>query len=602
MKRLRPIALWLGVLLVVAFALLYFESDLLWKIQQHNVFYCSALFFRQMMIVPGGMLSWMGSFFTQFFYYPWLGVVFLCCWWILMMWLTKQAFKIPEKWNILTVIPVAIVIIANMDLGYWVYLIKQTGYFYIPTLGITAGTALLWGFRKLSEKLWVRIVYIAIVAIVCYPMMGIYALATILLMGVWTWRLSANRTQNAILSVVALLSVVAVPLIYYRFIYHETNLLYIYTTALPSFSVSEEYPNYYIPFYALASYFLLLSVIYRHEWKERKPVTQWILQGFILAATIWCVYHFWYKDKNFHHELRMQRCVEQTDWEGVIKEGTKQDCEPTRAIVMMHNLALSRIGRQCSEMYLFRKGSSKPNTPLPIYMFNTTGRMILYQYGLTNECHRICMEEGVEMGWSVELLQYLARCAIINKEKQVARKFLDLLRQTQFYGKWADHMEQLLNDKQQLANDSETGPITHMLHYSDRIDVVNGYVEKFLMTTLAQHDADDLYFQEQAVLGAMWTREPKYFWPRMKHYIELSNGNVPRIFQEAVWLYGNIEGIEGIDKWSLEHGVKESFQAFMQMMEQLKQSPNQMLKNNMMARFGNTYYFEYFFLQNITYY
>ena len=122
------------------------------------------------------------------------------------------------------------------------------------------------------------------------------------------------------------------------------------------------------------------------------------------------------------------------------------------------------------------------------------------------------------------------------------------------------------------------------------------------MTTLAQHDADDLYFQEQAVLGAMWTREPKYFWPRMKHYIELSNGNVPRIFQEAVWLYGNIEGIEGIDKWSLEHGVKESFQAFMQMMEQLKQSPNQMLKNNMMARFGNTYYFEYFFLQNITYY
>ena len=212
------------------------------------------------------------------------------------------------------------------------------------------------------------------------------------------------------------------------------------------------------------------------------------------------------------------------------------------------------------------------------------------------------MEEGVELGWNVELLQYLARCAIINKETQAARKFLDLLRQTQFYGKWADHMEELLDSSQLLENDSETGPITHMLHYSDQLDSVDGYVEKFIMTTLAQHDADDLYFQEQAVLGALWTREPGYFWPRMKHYMELSNGNVPRIFQEAVWLFGNLEGIEGMDRWTLQAGVKESFQAFVEMMQQYQKTPNNALRNNIIARFGDTYYFEFFFLRDITYY
>jgi hypothetical protein len=221
---------------------------------------------------------------------------------------------------------------------------------------------------------------------------------------------------------------------------------------------------------------------------------------------------------------------------------------------------------------------------------------------MANECHRICMEEGVELGWNVELLQYMARCAIISKETQAARKFLDLLRQTQFYGKWADHMEQLLNDPKQLAKDSETGPITHMLHYSDLLDGVSGRVERFLMTTLAQHDADDLYFQEQAVLGALWTREPEYFWPRMEHYIELSDGNAPRIFQEALWLFGNLEGVEGMDQWTLEPSVKESFQAFMQMMQLYKKNPSNVLKANIMNRFGNTYYFEYFFLRDITYY
>ena len=56
------------------------------------------------------------------------------------------------------------------------------------------------------------------------------------------------------------------------------------------------------------------------------------------------------------------------------------------------------------------------------------------------------MEEGVEYGWNVEQLKCMARCAIFNKETQAARKFLDILRQTSYYGNWADHMETLLND------------------------------------------------------------------------------------------------------------------------------------------------------------
>ena len=32
---------------------------------------------------------------------------------------------------------------------------------------------------------------------------------------------------------------------------------------------------------------------------------------------------FWYKDYNFHKELRMQRCMENLDWEGVLAEETE---------------------------------------------------------------------------------------------------------------------------------------------------------------------------------------------------------------------------------------------------------------------------------------
>ena len=596
--KLQPIALWLATLIAVATVLLIFEADLLWKVQQHNVFLNTSLFFQQKMAVPGGMLSYLATFFTQHFYYPWVGVVLLCCWWLLLMWLTKRTFHISERWTVLTVIPVAILLVANMDLGYWIYFIKLPGYFYVATIGTTAATALLWAFRSLPENKWMRGAFIVLTTLVGYPLMGVYALAAVVLMAVLAWRQS----------VTALVSIIAIPLLYYRYVYCSTNIIDIYSAAIPVFTIADNYPDYYIPYYVLAAYFLAMTIVYRYQRPAQKAnssvLTTYILPVASLIVMGAIVYHFWYKDANFHHELSMQRCIEKADWEGVVKEGTKQDGEPTRAIVMMHNLALSRLGRQCDEMYKFPKGSKKSDTSLPVFMSHVAGRTILYQYGALNECHRVCMEEGVEYGWNVEQLKDLARCATLNKEPQAARKFLDILRQTNYYGEWADHMETLLNDTTLLAKDEETGPIKRMMHYVDKLDAVEGYVEKSLMNTLAEQDADDIYFQEQAVLGAMWTRDPDLFWPRFDHYVQLNGEDKmpPRIFQEAAWLFANLQGQEGLDEWVLEPGVKESFNGFMRLLQQFKKDPSPSNRMYIYNYFGSTYYFEFFFLRDITYY
>ena len=318
---------------------------------------------------------------------------------------------------------------------------------------------------------------------------------------------------------------------------------------------------------------------------------------------VYGVWHFWYKDDNFHHELRMQRCIEQADWQGVLEEGKAQTAEPTRSIVMMHNLALSRLGRQCDEMYSFPKGSKRSNTELPIYMFNTSGVLIYYQYGVMNECHRLCMEEGVKLGWSAGLLQYMARTALMNKERQAARKFLDLLRQTQYYGEWADHVEELLYRQDLLAKDSETGPIAHMMHYANIQSQGDGYVEKNLMNMLSFLDADDPYFQEQTVLAALWTRNPAAFWPRFETYVNQHlDGPIPRIFQEAAWLFANLENVSFLNELPIHESVKKSFAGFMSQMQQYKGMPFGQLRGYLYQNYGNTYYFEYFFLKDITYY
>ena len=250
MKKLITIAPWLATLTLTAFALLFFEADLLWKVQQHNVFLDTPLFFQQSMASPGGMLSYVAAYFTQHFYYPWIGVILLCGWWLLLMWLIKRTFNIPDKWTVVTVIPVAILLVANMSLGYWVYFIKLPGYFYTATIGTTAAVALVWAFRCLmaystnkgGSKFFTlhSSLFIFAACAVCYPLLGVYALAAVALMVVMGFR----RHKGV---VVALLIIIAVPLFYYRFVYYDTHIADIYRTAIPVFIIADSYPTYYIP-------------------------------------------------------------------------------------------------------------------------------------------------------------------------------------------------------------------------------------------------------------------------------------------------------------------------------------------------------------------
>ena len=96
------------------------------------------------------------------------------------MWLVKRAFQIPDRWMLLTLIPVGFLLIANTSLDYWIYILKLKGYFFSATIGTTVGVALLWLFRILPHNIWLRMVVVVLTVATGYPLMGAYALATAL--------------------------------------------------------------------------------------------------------------------------------------------------------------------------------------------------------------------------------------------------------------------------------------------------------------------------------------------------------------------------------------------------------------------------------------
>ena len=569
MKRYLPISIWLVALSVVAGALLFFESDLLWKLQERNLFLNTSLFFDEQMVVPGGLLSWEGSWLTQFFYYPWLGTLLLCACWLLLMWLVKKAFALTDQWMPLALVPVGLLLLTIVDMGYWIYFLKLPGHVFVGTLGTIAVAALLWVFRALPRRWGLRLVFIAVTALVGYPLLGIYGIAASLLMGLYIWRFDQPLWQKVAGSLVALAGAALVPLLCYHYAYHEMNLANIYYAALPLYFLQEEYHTYYLPYYGLALFFVLMVLLRPDGIKRFKRIAALAL---VLGALAWAVVNYWYKDENFHHELRMQRCIEQNDWEGVVTEAGLQKDEPTRAIVMMRNLALSRLGRQGDEMFLYPNGSKRYEAPFGMRLMMCVGPMIYYHYGMINYSARLSTEMGVEFGWRVENLKLLAKCAILNKEEGRTRKFLSLLKHTTFYGDWVDEAREL----------DELKPVARMM---------NRLVES--------NSKDDALFQEQALLATLWTKDITQFWHHFRNYLDLHpKAHIPRYIQEAAYLYGKLEDREMIDRMPIDQSVKQSFDNFMNAAQHYNHMEADYVREGMKG-FNDTYYYDYYLMREL---
>lgn len=602
---MKHIIIWVVALVAIACGLLVCESHLLWKVQEMNLFLQTSLFFKEQMVVPAGMLTYVGTWFTQLFYYPWLGVTVLCGWWLLLLFLLKQTFAVPARWASLLLIPVVLLLLTDVDLGYWIYFLKLRGHFFLTTIATASVVALLWGFRTLPDQYGLRAIWLLLTCVAGYPLIGIYGLAATLLMGIWSWRL-VPRGRAAIYTVMAILATIAVPLLCYRYVYHEINLANIYYAGLPLFFITERYAEYYIPYYLLAL-FMVVMVCLAKGGKEGKGVKEgkawmpWGVQAVVLVVVTWGVVHFWYKDENFRHEVKMQHLIAQTDWEGVVQEAATQQDEPTRAIVMMRNLALSRLGRQGDVMYEYPNGSKAYNTPTPIRQMLVNGTLIYYQYGMLNYCNRLCTEMGVEFGWRAEHLKYMTRCALLNGEKEVARKYINILKHTMFFDEWATKAEQLLNDPKLIAQDPEMEPITHMMHYTNVAGGDDGFVERFLMSQLAKSDyTKDPVFQEQSLLASLWVKDPTIFWHHFKNYITLHpNGPIPTVYQEAAYLFGMIEGRPDLDKMPFSPGIKESFDKFFQEFSQYEGMNAEDVRKQVGPLHSNTFYYDYHIMSNL---
>ncbi len=580
MKRLWP---YIGALLA-AILLAIFEGDLLYTAQEQDLFLHTPLFFEQRMVTAGGLLTWIGSFLTQLFYYPLLGAGVLCLLWLFLVFLLQRAFELKDGW--LTLLPIACLLLPIVDLGYWIYYMKLSGHLFDATVGTMVAVTAAWAYRLMPRKLFLSTLFIVLVGCVGYPLFGFYGLLAVVLMGLLSYRADSHRMVDCLVAVVTM---IGVPLVCYHLLYHETHIANIYWTALPTYAMSGvTYTAYYLPYVGLVVSLCLLSLI--PSWKK------WI-QVVILAAAWVSVAVFWYKDDNFRRELKMSRSCDKQEWEQVLEVHKQVKGEPTRAMCMMKNLALFRLGRQGDEMFHYPEGAKRPEAPFPVRMVHTVGKMLYLKYGVPNYCFRWCMEDGVEYGFSVEKLKLMAICCLLNGEGEAAMHFLRALKKTDFHKSWARKYERYVHRPPGMRSHAELMAIADLMGRENFLTADQSQMERFLVEHFATAESKNPLLQEQVLLATMQAKDMPGFWKQFYQYTEIHRGEkVPVHYQEAACLFGHLNNID-VSHMPFDEQVVKNYQGFAGTVGEYQRQGMSIEKIRPLVydRYHQTYYYDFYF-------
>lgn len=548
-SSLIPYLPWMGGLVFLLFAgvlLMGANYEYLRTVEERSLFTANTDFFHNLIATPGGIVHWLGCYFTQFFHYPIIGSTLLLLIWTCIYAVCFRAFRLPKSYAIWALLPLFALLCSILDLGYWLYYLKIQGYWFSESLAYLFTLLGVWGCRKTSSSY--RILYLIGWTIPAYPLLGWYALlGNILMLLSHLFSPSEKKKSTVLFSLTSIALIGLVPLGWYYF-YDQMRLEEAWTYGFPLFQTQETTSWITsLPFFALILSSILLACLHRKQpdaESPRQPVYTILTQAVLLIGCGICTLSANFDDPNYHCELKMYRHMQEGNWHAVIEEAEKQSQRPTRQIILMRNIALMNTGEWGKRAFRFEHNSIPPYTrdSLRVEMTQTIAPMVYFQYGKLNYANRWAIENGVEFGFKVNDLRILAHCALLNDEKAAAAKYIQLLEETTFHQEEARQLKDWLKHPEKA--DSTFALIRELHHHdSNLLDSDNGKCEIYLTHNFATTmNVNSKHLQEVTLNYAMLCKSSQLFWPRFFQYTTLHpNEVIPIHYQEAAFLYATLE-------------------------------------------------------------
>ena len=595
------------ILAVILWCLLAFkEQYFLKKVEDLSVFLFDKLFILEWLKTPGGFLGMAGLFLTQFLHLPWLGALLWVVLLLIAYQLTIRLFNIPESYRPFALIPVALLVIGNMSLGYGIFIMREQDHFFGPLLGYLVTLVPMAIIPRISQK-WAKVLFMLVWSAAGFELFGTFALTGLLITALSSLvRPQATRQERFTEFLLPVACAILIPIFMYS-AYTTYRMADSWIMGLPSISDDRWTHAMRAPFLlALLCPLILALIQYRLQQKTLDDKQRYFTQTILYIVSIAAVWGLWFKDDNFHTELAMSNAVDAFDWNRTIKiyqdasRSQEKSFEPTRSMVMYRDLALLKTNQALDKAFTMKDGSKMQKSRTVIPMSWQSGKQIYLQYGLVNMSYRWCLEDVIEHNWSFGTLRYMVMHSVVMHEEEFARKYINKLSKTLFYRKWAKEQRALAHDSTLMASTKPYSEILPYMCFENRMTNDMVKTEGFMMRhyTEAKVTNPTPEFDRAALFWAMRIQNIPVFWSCLYNYAQTNKvEQLPRAVEEAAILYSSLEKPPFEVRFSKK--TTDRYNAFKRFVENNPVRDMKESSEKYYSKFGDTFFYYYYFIRDL---
>jgi hypothetical protein len=588
------------------------NADVLYMQQMRSLFNDTSVFFQQYNAVPAGFLQWAGCYFTQLFYYPALGSGVLILMWIVTFFLLKKGILTPNTQHLipLLLIPLVCLLVSEIDLGYWIYYHKNHGYCFSQTIGLLFASLLVCLFRSATSikfKFGTIIASLlgAVFLVGLYYYIGVYAMAAAAALGI-IMLLERRWTSGAFYVIAA----IATPFLF-RHLSDTMRSEQFFTAGIPVFeSGNITNTSLSIPFWIALLMLILFPILNKVGERIKNVKVANIISSLLLVAVTGFSFGVLedadYDDENYHAECKAYRDIDNMEWEDALYTIRQIQGTLTRQLIVFKNIALFNTGNIGYCMYDYdNKGMTPtPSDSLIVHMANTASPIIYLHHGMTNYAYHYCMEIQVEYGFNITELKVMALSSIINGEKKLAQKYLNILSRTMFHKKWAEHYLPLARNMKEIGKYPELAKINELHSYmNNNIDSDEGVCENYIINYFSDtYTNASKYLQEMCLAYSVISNNIQKFWRQYILYLQLHKGEkIPDLYQQAAYFYLDMVPTSSPDpkayNMQFDQKIIDRYNQFDQISQSLLKNgfSKESIARQTEAEFGDTFWWTYYF-------
>ena len=569
------------------------KGDLLYHMEQYSYFSSSGDFLAKFFEQPGGLLALLGAFLTQFCHFPVLGAIVIALSLSLLAYLVRKAFGLEGKKALLALAPSLFLLLFITSMDYTLYHQKTYGLLFSQTLGFCAAVALFMLYRRrlAGKKLgWLFVVPLIIAG---YPLIGSYAIVAAVLVVV-----EALRVKNNFLPALASTLVLgaAVPFLCANLpgLYGRMNRHFAYFAGFPYFEFVGSFWGF-VPL--ILAFIALIALVFADSFGRRVPVPAFVASALImLGLTNW--------DPNFGAVLKMERAVGDRDWDKVLQIAAKHQ-EPTRAQVLYRNIALYQKGQLTERMFTFPDGAAplKTTADVPISMICSVP--VEYYSGMINSCERSSMEFSSAFSKSVYFFKYQTKVALMKGDFELAQKYLDAVSRSWFQGPWLRRYQAFIDNPALMDSEPEFAVLRPIMEFSSPDTELASSLEMCMLHHFENLEyVNENAFEWQAATMLSWKEESFFIQLFFDRFQKHPEAPISKGVAEALALLGGTSGDYDImarvaQAMSTRQDVLKQFTPFANAMNMASNPDSPETIKRFKDRYGNTYWFYYYFINDI---